>query len=52
MEEDDYVRDKLTAIIERVEDEQEEEDGIPDATVNSVEENVINVNFKQRGGKT
>jgi hypothetical protein len=52
MEEDDYVRDKLTAIIERVEDDQEEEDGIPDATVNSVEENVINVNFKQRGGKT
>jgi len=50
MEEDDYVRDKLNAIIERVEDGQEED--TPDATVNSVEENVINVNFKQRGSKT
>ena len=49
MEEDDYVRDTLTSIVERVEEDLEE--GKPDATVASVEENVINVNFKQKGGK-
>ena len=45
MEEDDYIRDTLNDIVDRV----EEEDDTPDATIDSVEENVINVNFKQRG---
>jgi len=45
MEEDEYVRDTLNEIVEKSEEEEENE--LPKATIASIEENVINVNFKQ-----
>ena len=46
MEEDEYVRDTLNEIVDKSEEE-EEENELPKATIASIEENVINVNFKQ-----
>jgi len=48
MEEDDHVRNLLNTIVDRVESEPEEDDG-QSLIVSSVEENVINVNFKSKG---
>ena len=45
MEEDEYVRDTLNEIVDKSEEEEENE--LPKATIASIEENVINVNFKQ-----
>ena len=45
MEEDEYVRDTLNEIVEKSEEEEENE--LPKATIASIEENVISVNFKQ-----
>lgn len=45
MEEDEYVRDTLNEIVDK--SEEEEENDLPKATIASIEENVINVNFKQ-----
>jgi len=46
MEEDEYVRDTLNEIVDKSEEEEEEND-LPKATIASIEENVISVNFKQ-----
>tara|TARA_R110002126_G_scaffold159785_2_gene307320 strand:+ start:304 stop:651 length:348 start_codon:yes stop_codon:yes gene_type:complete len=48
MEENDQVRDLLNIIVDRVESEPDEEDE-PQLIVSSVNENVINVNFKSKG---
>ena len=45
MEEDEYVRDTLNEIVDK--SEEEEENDLPKATIASIEENVISVNFKQ-----
>ena len=45
MEEDEYVRDTLNEIVDKSEEEEENE--LPKATIASIEENVINVNYKQ-----
>mgnify|MGYP003651553082 FL=1 len=44
MEEDDNVRDVLNSIVDRVEDEDEEETS-PTIVVDSTDDNVINVSF-------
>ena len=48
MEENDQVRDLLNIIVDRVESEPDEDDE-PQLIVSSVNENVINVNFKSKG---
>tara|TARA_R100000935_G_scaffold42141_1_gene63812 strand:- start:193 stop:543 length:351 start_codon:yes stop_codon:yes gene_type:complete len=47
MEEDDNVRDTLNKIVDRVEEEDEED--TPKIVVNSIHENVINVSFNGKG---
>jgi len=45
MEEDEYVRDTLNEIVDKT--EEEEENDLPKAKIDSIKENVISVNFKQ-----
>ena len=44
MEEDEYVRDTLNVMVDKAEEEEEE---LSKTTIVSIEQNVINVNFKQ-----
>tara|TARA_R110000803_G_scaffold46636_3_gene97779 strand:+ start:304 stop:651 length:348 start_codon:yes stop_codon:yes gene_type:complete len=48
MEENDQVRDVLNIIVDRIERDPDEDDE-PQLVVSSVEENVINVNFRSKG---
>jgi len=48
MEENDKVRDVLNIIVDRIERDPDEDDE-PQLVVSSVEENVINVNFRSKG---
>ena len=48
MEENDQVRDVLNIIVDRIERDPDEGDE-PQLVVSSVEENVINVNFRSKG---
>tara|TARA_R110000772_G_scaffold9424_4_gene30940 strand:+ start:551 stop:898 length:348 start_codon:yes stop_codon:yes gene_type:complete len=48
MEENDKVRDVLNIIVDRIERDPDEGDE-PQLVVSSVEENVINVNFRSKG---
>ena len=48
MEENDQVRDVLNIIVDRIERDPDEVDE-PQLVVSSVEENVINVNFRSKG---
>ena len=45
MEEDEYVRDTLNEIVDKT--EEEEENDLPKAKIDSIKENVISVNFNQ-----
>ena len=45
MEEDEYVRDTLNEIVDK--SEEEEENDLPKAKIDSIKENVISVNFNQ-----
>jgi heat shock protein HslJ len=46
MEEDEYVRDTLNEIVDKTEEE-EEENALPKDKIDSIKENVISVNFNQ-----